>query len=117
MPFIEIFVAPVPNGKRDTYLEFTRKMDKWFKDHGATRVVECWENDVPEGKLTSRPLAVKRETGENIAVGIIEWPSKQVRDAAWQKLQNEPSMQPASNPMPFDGKRMIFGGFDVILET
>lgn len=116
MKYVDAFVASVQTGKRDAYLAHAKKFDLLFKEHGAARVVECWEGDVPEGKLTSFPLAVKREPGEAVVFGFIEWASKQARDAAWEKLRNHPDMQGMAN-MPFDGKRMIYGGFDVIMEV
>jgi uncharacterized protein YbaA (DUF1428 family) len=87
-----------------------------FKEHGAVTVVECWGDDVPEGKLTSFPMAVKREADETVVFSWIIWPSKEVRDAAHKKVMADPRMQPDKNPMPFDGKRMIFGGFEVLVE-
>ena len=78
-------------------------------------VVECWGVDVPEGKLTSMPMAVKLEEGETVVLSWISWPSKEARDAAWEKLMADERM--AGMEMPFDGSRMIFGGFDVVLNT
>src|SRR5437868_5366689 len=115
MAFIDAFVAAVPNSRRSDYNEFLRKQHKLIKNHGALRIVDCWEADVPDGKLTSFPLAVKREAGEAVTIGVIEWPSKAIRDAAWAKLMADPEMKPGL--MPFDGKRMIFGGFETIMES
>ncbi|KCZ55397.1 hypothetical protein HY29_12740 [Hyphomonas beringensis] len=86
-----------------------------FKEVGALSVVECWGVDVPEGKLTSMPMAVKLEEGETVVLSWISWPSKEARDAAWEKLMADERM--AGMEMPFDGSRMIFGGFDVVLNT
>ena len=72
---------------------------------------------MPEGKLTSFTMAVKRETTESIVFSLITWPSKEARDAAWKALMEDPAMKPGATPMPFDGKRMIFGGFQMILEA
>jgi uncharacterized protein YbaA (DUF1428 family) len=117
MTYFDFYVVPVKTAQRAEYEEFAHKIDNLFKRYGAGRIVECWESDVPEGKLTSFPLAVKRAPGESIVVGFVEWPSKQARDQSWEKLQKDPLMQPNSTPMPFDGKRMIFGGFDKIMEV
>jgi len=87
-----------------------------FKEHGATRVVECWGDDVPDGKVTDFKRAVKAEPGENVVFSWIVWPSKQVREAATKKIMQDPRMQPPAE-MPFDGKRMIFGGFEIVLDT
>ena len=86
-------------------------------EYGALNVVECWGDDVPEGKLTSFPMAVKREADETVAFSWVTWPSREMRDEAWKKMMADPRMQPGTNPMPFDGKRVIFGGFEVILEA
>jgi len=69
---------------------------------------------VPEGKLTSFTMAVKREPDESIAYGWITWPSRTVRDEAWGTMQTDARFQPEQHQMPFDGKRMIFGGFQIV---
>jgi uncharacterized protein YbaA (DUF1428 family) len=116
MAYIDGFVAAVPTAKRQEYLDYAKKFDAMFIAHGALSAVECWEDDVPEGKVTSFPMAVKREEGESILFSWIKWPSKEVRTAAWEKLMKLPEMQPGAFPMPMDGKRMIYGGFETILE-
>ena len=70
---------------------------------------------MPEGKLTSFTMAVKREAGETVVFSWITWPSRAVRDEAWKKVMADPRMQPGTMTMPFDGKRLIYGGFDVLL--
>jgi uncharacterized protein YbaA (DUF1428 family) len=87
-----------------------------FKAYGAIKLVENWGDDVPDGKLTSFPLAVKCTEDETIVFSWIVWPSKSVRDTGWEKVMSDPRMSEENNPMPFDGKRMIFGGFQTILE-
>jgi uncharacterized protein YbaA (DUF1428 family) len=115
MAYIDGYVAAVPNANKQAYLELAAKMAGVFRKHGATRVMETWQDDVPEGKLTSFPMAVRRETGESIIFSWIEWPSKDARNEAWKTVMSDPAMQGASDL--FDGKRMIFGGFDVILDA
>ena len=88
-----------------------------FKEGGALTVVDCWGDDVPEGKLTSFPMAVQCQAGETVVFSWITWPSRQVRDEAFKKLMDDPRMNPETNPMPFDGKRMIYGGFQMIVST
>ena len=83
------------------------------KEFGATTVVDCWGDDVPEGKVTSFPMAVKLEPGETVAFSWIIWPSREARDAGNKKMMDDPRMQPTGD-MPFDMKRMIFGGFEMI---
>ncbi len=116
MVYVDGAVVPVATAKRDEYLAFARMAAEIFKDHGATRVVEGWGDDVPDGEVTSMPMAVKARADETVVWSWIEWPSKAARDAGWEKVQADPRMT-ESDPMPFDGKRMIFGGFDMILET
>jgi uncharacterized protein YbaA (DUF1428 family) len=79
--------------------------------------VEGWGDDVPEGKLTSFTMAVKREPDETVIFSWIAWPSRAVRDEAWKLIMADPIMQPDANPKLFDGKRMIFGGFQAIVEA
>jgi uncharacterized protein YbaA (DUF1428 family) len=117
MNYVDGFVAAVPAANRETYRQYAEKSVSLFKEHGALKVVECWGDDVPEGKLTSFPLAVQRKPDEAVIFSWIVWPSKTVRDDAWKKLMDDPRMSPESNPMPFDGKRMIYGGFQMIVEA
>jgi uncharacterized protein YbaA (DUF1428 family) len=117
MNYIDGFVAAVPTANRQKYREHAEKAAAVFKDHGALAVVECWGDDVPEGKLTSFPLAVKREANETVVFSWVTWPSRQVRDAAWEKVMADPRMKPETNPMPFDGKRLIYGGFEQIVNV
>jgi uncharacterized protein YbaA (DUF1428 family) len=117
MSYVDGFVTPVPTANRETYLKHAREMAVLFKEHGATGVAECWGDDVPEGKLTSFTLAVKRESTEAVVFSWITWPSRAVRDEAWKKLMADPRMQPGASPMPFDGKRLIYGGFQVLLQV
>ena len=117
MHYVDGFVAAVPTAKRDTYLEYAKVIAGIFKANGALKVTENWGDDVPEGKVTSFSLAVKREDGETVVFSWVTWPSKAVRDEGWKKIMQDPRMQPGVNPMPFDGKRMIYGGFQNIMEV
>jgi uncharacterized protein YbaA (DUF1428 family) len=117
MNYVDGFCAAVPTANRDAYLRHARLAAGVIKELGALAVVECWGDDVPEGKLTSFPLAVKREPGETVVFSWVAWPSKAVRDAAWPKLMADPRLSPEHNPMPFDGKRLIYGGFEVLLSA
>ena len=116
MAFISMFMAPVPNGNRDAYIEHSRKAAVVFRDLGALEVVETWGVDVPDGELTSMPMAVRLGEGESVVIGWVRWPSKEAADAAWAKMEEDPRMAELSE-MPFDGMRMIFGGFETILEA
>ncbi|RAN31583.1 hypothetical protein HY3_16410 [Hyphomonas pacifica] len=115
MTYVDGMVAAVPEANKAAYLDHAKKTAELFKEAGALSVVECWGADVPEGKLTSMPMAVKLEEGETVVLSWISWPSKDARDAAWEKLMADERM--AGMEMPFDGSRMIFGGFDVVLDA
>lgn len=116
MTYINGFIAPVKHEKKDAYLAMATKAAPLFKEYGALEVVEGWGNDLPRGKTTDFFMAVKAEDGENVIFSWIIWPSKAVAEAAWEKIMADPRMQP-DGEMPFDGKRMFWGGFDAILDT
>jgi len=116
MTYIDGFVAAVPTGNRESYREFAERAATVFRENGALKVVECWGDDVPEGKLTSFPIAVKLQKDETVVFSWITWPSREVRDAGMKKVMADPRVQPGSNPMPFDGKRLIYGGFTMIVD-
>ena len=117
MHYIDGFVAAVPDARRETYMRYAAEIATLLKQHGALRVVECWGDDVPEGQLTSFPMAVKREPGESVVFAWIVWPDKATRDAAHPKMAADPRTQPEHNPMPFDSKRLIYGGFQMVLDV
>jgi uncharacterized protein YbaA (DUF1428 family) len=117
MSYIDGFVAAVPTANRAKYKQHAEAAARIFKEHGAVAVVECWGDDVPEGKVTSFPLAVKRKEDETVVFSWVTWPSRQVRDAGMKKVMADPRMQPGVNPMPFDGQRLIYGGFEVLVEA
>src|ERR1700682_3005224 len=117
MTYVDGFVAAVPTANRETYKEHAEAAAVVFKEHGALKVVECWEDDVPEGKLPSFPMAVKRKDDEAVVFSWILWPSRSVRDEGMKKVMADPRLQPDKNPMPFDGKRLIYGGFEMMLDA
>jgi len=114
MTYVDGVVTAVPTANRDAFREYARLMAGVLKEHGALSVVDCWGDDVPGGKLTSFPLAVKCEANETVVFSWLTWPSREARDEGWKKVMADPRMQPGASPMPFDGKRMIYGGFEVI---
>ena len=116
MSYVDGFVLAVPNGNRDAYRACAAKAWPLFKEFGAIRHVECWGDDVPLGKTTDFRRSVKAEEGETVVFSWIEYPSKAVRDAANKKMHEDPRMAEMGKDMPFDGKRMIFGGFAPILD-
>jgi len=117
MDYIDGFVTPVPTANRARYLEHSRSMAAVLKEHGALRVVECWGDDVPQGKVTSFPLAVQCKDDETVVFSWITWPSRKVRDEGMKKVMADPRLQPDRNPMPFDGQRLIYGGFEMLVDA
>lgn len=117
MGYVDGFVAAVPAANKDSYLKLAAKVAPLFREFGATRVVECWGDDVPDGKVTDFRGAVKATEDEVVVFSWIEYPSKEIRDAAVQKMMSDPRMKEMGDAMPFDGKRMIFGGFAPILDA
>jgi uncharacterized protein YbaA (DUF1428 family) len=119
MSYIDGFVIAVPKANKRKFIDHANNADSMFIEMGAIRVIECWADDVPAGKITDFRMAVKAEQGEDVIFSWIEWPDKKTRDKAYAKMTEmmndpakaDPRMDPAKNPMPFDGKRMIFGGF------
>ncbi|MCS2163789.1 DUF1428 family protein [Scandinavium sp. H11S7] len=116
MKYVDGFVVAVPADKKEAYIALAAKAAPLFKEFGATRVVECWADDVPDGKLTDFRMAVKAEDNEEVVFSWIEYPSKEVRDAANAKMMADPRMKEMGDSMPFDGNRMIYGGFSPILD-
>jgi uncharacterized protein YbaA (DUF1428 family) len=115
MNYVDGFVAAVPTANKEKFLRHAQEGAAAFKQYGALQVVECWGDDVPEGKVTSFPMAVQRKEDETVVFSWIVWPSKAVRDEGMKKVMADPRMNPETNPMPFDGKRVIFGGFQMIV--
>jgi uncharacterized protein YbaA (DUF1428 family) len=110
MSYIDGFVIAVPTANREQFIGHATRFDPIFMEFGATRVLECWGDDVPEGKLTDFRRAVQAKPDESVAFSWVEWPDKATRDAGMEKMMKDPRME-AAGEMPFDGKRMIFGGF------
>ncbi|HBA33244.1 MAG TPA: DUF1428 domain-containing protein [Gammaproteobacteria bacterium] len=115
MHYIDGFVAAVPTANKALYIQHAREAAVYFKKHGALKLVECWGDDVPEGALTSFPKAVHCKDDETVVFSWIVWPSREVRDAGMKKVMAEDAMNADNNPMPFDGGRMIFGGFQMVV--
>ena len=114
MPYIDGFVIAVPSANKQEFIDHARHFDSMFLELGATRVIECWGDDVPEGKLTSMPLAVQRKDDETVVFSWVVWPSRAVRDAGMQAVMDDPL---CPKDMPFDGQRVIYGGFRVLVHA
>ncbi len=113
--YISGFIAPVPVENKDVYREMNERHAAIFREYGALRFVQAWGDDVPEGKVTDFRRAVKAEPNEAVVFAFIEWPSTQASDEAWEKLMKDERMQPGE--APFDGKRLFWGGFEVVIDT
>jgi uncharacterized protein YbaA (DUF1428 family) len=116
MTYFEGFIVPVPEGNRSAYEKHANDFAPFVQDVGVRRMVEAWESDVPEGKLTDFRKAVDAKPEEKIVFSFFEYPSRAERDAANEKFMSDPRMAEMGKDMPFDGKRMIMGGFDAIVE-
>jgi uncharacterized protein YbaA (DUF1428 family) len=116
MSYIDGFVIAVPNSKKDQFIAHANGGDSVFVEFGATRVLECWGDDVPDGKVTDFRRAVQAKPDETVVFSWVEWPDKATRDAGMERVMKDPRMNPQTNPMPFDGKRMIYGGFSPVVE-
>lgn len=117
MNYVDGYVIPVPTANRDTYRRVAQNAATVFKENGALSVTECWGDDVPQGKLTSFPIAVQCKDDETVVFSWITWPSRAVRDEGMKRSMADPRLQEGMDPMPFDGKRMIFGGFEVLVDA
>ena len=116
MSYIDGFVLAVPTANREKFIKHANEGDSVFMEYGALRVLECWGDDIPHGQQTDFYRAVQAREDETVVFSWIEWPAKATRDAGMQKMMDDPRMDPANNPMPFDGKRLIYGGFVPVLD-
>ena len=111
MRYVDGFVLAVPTANREAFAKHAGLAAQVFRECGALRVVECWGDEVPHGQWTDMHMAVQAKAEETVVFSWIEWPSREVRDAGMAKVMTDPRVQPEVNPIPFDGKRMIFGCF------
>ncbi len=117
MPYVDGFVVAVPTVNKERYRDLVQMSCEAIRRYGALAVVECWGDDVPEGEITSFPIAVTCRDDETVCFSWIVWPSREERDAGMAALRKDKELEERFNPMPFDGKRMIFGGFEVLAEA
>ena len=115
MSYVDGCIFAVPTAKKQEFLNHAKIAGQAFKQAGALEVVECWGDDIPDGEVTSLPMAVKKQDDETVALSWIIWPDKKTRDNGMKTVMSDPRMN--ETPMPFDGKRMIFGGFEMLLKS
>ena len=116
MTYFEGFIVPVPEANRDAFAKHAKELSTALRECGVRRQLEAWGTDVPEGKLTDFRKAVDAEPGENVVFAWFEYPDRKARDSANQAMMSNPEMEGAGADAPFDGKRMIFGGFEAVVE-
>lgn len=116
MAYIDGMVCSVPDDRKQEFIESSRKWGAIAKEFGVLECVDCWGDDVPEGKVTSFPMAVQRKAGETVCFSWMRWPDKATRDAGMKAMMEDERLRPENNVMPFDGQRLIFGGFEVLNE-
>ena len=116
MSYVDGFVIAVPTVNKQALIDHAGLFDPIFLEYGATRVLECWGDDVPHGKQTDFYRATKAEPGEAALFSWTAWPDRATCDAAGQKMMAEMEGQPMPE-MPFDGMRMVWGGFEPIFDT
>jgi uncharacterized protein YbaA (DUF1428 family) len=119
MPYVDGFVVPVPTRKLKDYRAMAKKAGKVWREHGALQFRECVADDVKVGKWTSFPRSVKLKKGETVVFSYIVYKSRSHRDRVLAKVMKDPRLAKMMDPtkMPFDGKRMIYGGFKVMVEA
>jgi uncharacterized protein YbaA (DUF1428 family) len=120
MSYIDGFVIAVPKANKEKFINHANTADSMFIEMGAIRVIECWADDVPDGTVTDFRKAVKATEDEDVIFSWIEWPDKETRDKGYAVMMDpenkDPRMDMEKNPMPFDGKRMIWGGFAPVVD-
>lgn len=116
MSYVQGFLIPVPEKNKAAYVAMAERGWPLFKEYGALGMVEGWGHDVPDGEVTSFPMAVKKTADETVVFSWIMWPDKATMDRCMTSMQTDPRWaEMMSGEMPFDGKRMMFGGFEVVV--
>ncbi len=116
MAYVDGFVAAVPTANKALYRKHSEEAGRLFLECGALKVTECWGKDIPQGEVTSFPMAVQCRENETVVFSWIVWPSRQAREEGMQKAMQDERMNPDTCQMPFDGQRMIFGGFEILVD-
>jgi len=119
MTYIHGFVIAAPTANKQKFIDHAKLADSLFMELGAVRILECWGDEVPDGKQTDFRRAVQAKQDETVVFSWVEWPDKATRDRAMAEMQErmktDDRMNPEKNPMPFDGMRMIYGGFEPVV--
>ena len=115
MPYIDGFVAAVPTGNRDAFVTHAKRAWPIFQELGAIAQWECWGDQVPPGEVTSFAMSVQARDDETVVFSWVAWPDQATRDAGWEKMMADPDMAEKMGEMPFDAKRMIYGGFTPVV--
>lgn len=116
MNYVDGFIAAVADANKERYIQHARVAALVFKEYGALQVVESWGDEVPDGELTSFPQAVQCKPNETVVFSWIVWPSRELRNSGMEKAMNDPRLSQQNNPMPFDGKRLVYGGFQIVVD-
>lgn len=116
MTYVTGFLLAVPAANKEAYRKMAKKTWEVFRDHGCLAMRENWGADVPDGTVTSFPMAVKKEADEVVVFSWMEWPDRETCDRAWEAMMKDPRMAEMDD-MPFDGKRMMWGGFEELLRV
>lgn len=117
MGYVDGSLVAVPTGNKEAYRDLVAKINAVLMEHGATRVLDAWGEQVPDGKVTDYKSAVKATDDEKVVYSWIEWPSKEVRDRGWEKVIADPRMYPDPETVPYDNGRRVHGGFIPILDA
>lgn len=117
MDYVDGYLLAVPKENKEAYRELSEEVAAVLKEYGALSVVECWGDDIPEGEITSFPTAVMCEPGEQVVFSWVLWPSREARDEGLAKFMADPRMECVNKNMPFDGSRLVFGGFEMIVNA
>ena len=116
MTYFEGFIAPVPKANKEVYRQHAADAAPIFREFGVRRHVEAWGDDLPDGKVTDFRKSVDARDDEEVVFAWFEYPDKATRDSANEKMRSDPRMENMGKDMPFDGKRMIYGGFTAIVD-
>jgi len=117
MSYVDGYIIPVPVDNKEQYIEVANKFAEVFKEYGVLEIYENWGDDVPDGEVTSFIKAVDCKDNEVVVFSWMVWPSKEVRDQGWKNAMEDPRMKPENHPMPFDGKRLVYGSFSTIVKA